>query len=52
MENTIPYTSSDKIFKITLKFELDLTIIVQILEVPRQFQHDTFHIVTALIVHI
>ena len=32
--NIIPYTSSDKIVKITQKFELDLTIFVQILEVP------------------
>ena len=30
--NAIPYTSSDKIFKITLKIDLDLTIFVQILE--------------------
>ena len=37
----IPYTSSDKIFNLTLIFELDLTISVQILEVYPQFQHNT-----------
>ena len=35
--NVIPYTSSDKIFNLILKFELDLTIFVQILEVSPQF---------------
>ena len=37
--NVIPYTSwpSDKITNITLKYELDLTIFVQILEVVPQF---------------
>ena len=48
----IPCTSSDKIFNLTLKFKLDLTIFVQILEVSPQFQRNTVHIVTALIVHI
>ena len=28
--NVVPYTSSDKMFNLTLKFELDLTIFVQI----------------------
>ena len=50
--NVIPYTSLDKIFNLTLIFELDLTIFVQIFEVYSQFQHNTVHIVTALIVHI
>ena len=31
--NVIPYTSLDKIFNLTLKFESDHTIFVQILEV-------------------
>ena len=49
--NSIPYISStsDKISKITLKCELDLTIFVQILEVSSQFRNNTVHIVTALI---
>ena len=42
--NVIPYTLWDKIFNLTLKFELDLTIFVQILEVSPQFQHNTVHI--------
>ena len=46
--NVITYTSSDKISNLTLIFELDLTIFVQILEVFPQFQHNTVHIVTAL----
>ena len=50
--NVMHYTSSGKIFNVTLKCELDLTIFVQILEVSPQFQHNTVHIVTALIVHI
>ena len=50
--NTIPYTSSDKIFKITLKFDLDLTMFVQVFEVSTQFYYNTVHIVTALIGHI
>ena len=45
-------STSDKISNITLKCELDLTIFVQILEVSPQFQHNTVHIVNALIVHI
>ena len=48
--NVIPYTWWDKIFNLTLKFELDLTIFVQILKVSPQFQHNTVHIVTALII--
>ena len=50
--NVITYTSSDKISNLTLIFEFDLTILVQILEVSPQFQHNTVHSVTALIVHI
>ena len=49
--NVIPDTS-DKIFNLTIKFELDLTIFVQISEVSPQVQHNTVHIVTALITHI
>ena len=52
--NVIPYISStsDKIFNITLKCELDMTIFDQMLEVSPQFRHNTAHVVTALIVHI
>ena len=50
--NVMHYNSSDKIFNLILKFELDLTIFVQVLEVSPQFQHTTAHMVTALIVHI
>ena len=52
--NVMPYISStsDDIYDITLKCELDLTTFVLILEVSTQFRHNTVHIVTALIVHI
>ena len=49
--NVIPYISSDTIFNLTLNCELDLIILVQTLEVSPH-QHNTVHIVTALIVHI
>ena len=50
--NVMHYTLSGKIFNVTLKCELDLTIFVQILEVSPQFQHNTVHIVTAPLVYI
>ena len=50
--NVIHCCSSDKIFNITLKWDLDLTILVQRLEISPQFQHNNVHILTALIIHI
>ena len=54
MDYVILYISStsDQITGITVKCELDMTILVQILEVSLQHLHNTVHIVTALIVHI
>ena len=49
---TLPFIQSDKLPYITLKYELDLIIYAQILEVIPQSRHNTVHIVTALIVHI
>ena len=40
------------IFDIVLKFELNLTIFVQILNIDPTFLHNTLHIVSALNVHI
>ena len=39
--NVIPYTSSDKIVNLTLRFESDLTIFVQILEVSPHINFST-----------
>ena len=41
--NALPSTSSDTVFKLTLKWELDVTICVQILEVFSHFQHNSVH---------
>ena len=35
ISNVMHYTSTDKIFDLTLKFELDLIVFVQILELSR-----------------
>ena len=50
--NVILCCSSDKIFNITLTWNLYLTILVQTLEVSSQFQHNDVHSLTALIIHI